>query len=168
MSPPRAEHHKVRYWDVIRWDATSFLTLSSSYCSRLYHGRARPSLMADTGRVLRGVASGTAHSVGGFMRAFLRRRPATHAVSPPDVLLITMGTDKYASEEDDFVQAVEAFSASIRARTLQQHCARRAWPHPLSRRQTTCTSTRVGCESSYPVSVGSSPETLCGEACSPR
>ncbi len=113
MSPPRAEHHKVRYWDVIRWDATSFLTLSSSYCSRLYHGRARPSLMADTGRVLRGVASGTAHSVGGFMRAFLRRRPATHAVSPPDVLLITMGTDKYASEEDDFVQACDARGRSV-------------------------------------------------------
>ena len=99
--PPR-EREPVEYWDVIRWDATGFLMLSDSHSSRLYHGRIAPSLTRDVALFFRGLASGTARSLLGGLRALERRKGGAGLRPPAYILLLSMGTDKYASEEQDF------------------------------------------------------------------
>jgi hypothetical protein len=104
MQNNNATEQMLKYWHVIHWDATSFLTLHDNYNSQLFYDRITSNLIQDLVRGLRGIAGGIARSLLGFFSSILRRRSPKDPSMQPYMLLITVGGPKYASEEKKIVE----------------------------------------------------------------
>ncbi len=95
----------LKYWDIIHWDATSFLTIHDRYASRIYHDKLRPNLARDLRYGARGLIGGVIRFLQGIVVSLRGRTPARRSFRHPYVLLITIGTAKYAGEEQEIVNA---------------------------------------------------------------
>lgn len=118
--PPKSEEGTeqylslVDYWPIIHWDAVAFLVLGDEYHSRLYHGRVSPTIEQNMLLLLKGVVGGTIRLLRGFSRSFRRQTAANgQLLDRAYILLISMGKDKYASEERAFQEACRAYGVSV-------------------------------------------------------
>jgi hypothetical protein len=95
----------LKYWQIIRWDATGFLTLHDQTSSRIYYDRDTPAAANTLFNGCRATLGGVVRFVQGFLRSSWRPLPHIPAIGSPYLLLITAGTAKYASEEREIVEA---------------------------------------------------------------
>lgn len=86
----------ISYWDIIRFDPTSFLTVHSNQASRLYHDFEPPSATADLVRLSRALVVGTVRLLAGCASKQPRRRG--NGPRGGHMLLLSVGGAKYASE----------------------------------------------------------------------
>lgn len=94
-----------RYWDTIHWNAVSFLTLHDGRQSRLFYDRISTNFFEDLMFFLRGLLGGIIRFLQGYASSFMKRAPRRKPQQTPYLLVITMGTVKYASEEDETLKA---------------------------------------------------------------
>jgi hypothetical protein len=117
-----------KYWQIIRWNATNFLTGHEGYASRLFRERIAPNLIADLAHVLRFVAGGMLRFLLGFSASLLRARSRESSRGQPYLLLITVGQPKYAWEERQMIEVCREKALGVRV----------AYTTPISDAQSDC------------------------------
>ena len=95
------------YFEIIRWDITSFLTAHDRQTSRVYYGAVQPTFVQDMVLFIRAIFGGIARFGQTIFHSIARRanRSRGNLVRSPYVLLVTIGTPKYAFEEHQLVAA---------------------------------------------------------------
>lgn len=94
-----------KYWPIIHWDATCYLTDHDGYRSQLFHDKIAPNLARDLISAVRGSLGGVIRFLQAFVRSFVRRGQTPNAAHQQYVLLISVGTSKYAGEEQEIIEA---------------------------------------------------------------
>jgi len=97
----------IKYWDIIHWDAASFLTNHDRYNSRLYYNKIKSNLFIDIILLFRGILGGIFRFMQEIINALFQNYSHNNnnniLGNQQYILLITNGTIKYASEEDDII-----------------------------------------------------------------
>ena len=96
------------YWEIIRFDAATFLTAHAGRGAQIYRDFLQPGLAEDLRHGFRAIAAGVVRQLQGAVRAQRRRSWPRPGRLPPYLVLITPGTGKYAREEREVTEACAA------------------------------------------------------------
>ncbi len=93
------------YHEIIKWDTTNFVTLHDNVASRVYYGKLQPTMLQDLGIFTRSILAGIARIGHAIIKSIAgnKKRSKLKLVELPYLLLITIGSAKYASEENEIV-----------------------------------------------------------------
>jgi hypothetical protein len=103
-----------KYWHVIHWDATRFITGQRDSSSRLLHDTINRSLTEDSWRLLRSLVVGLARTLLELSVSLLRGRSPDPSPRQPYVLLLSAGGPKYAYEERQVIEACGRKALAVR------------------------------------------------------
>ena len=98
-------HTALKYWEIIHWDAVSFLTLHDGYNSKLYRGRISPTILQDAVLFFRRIFGGVFRFLQMITCSFVLRKQDVILSKRPYLLLITHGIVKYANEEREICES---------------------------------------------------------------
>jgi hypothetical protein len=93
-----------KYWDLIKWDPACFLTLHEGYRPGVYYDKIKPSLLRDLILLTRSVFAGIIQLIHSIFKVHKFNNCKATIVNQPYLLLITNGTEKYASEEKEIAE----------------------------------------------------------------
>lgn len=109
------EDEAREYWHVIRWDATSFLSMHEGRNSRLFYDKITSSFVCDVTLFLRAIVGKIARSTREIFSFMIWRRHPRPRRRVPYLLLIAPGIEKYQNEECVLIEACRARGIVVKA-----------------------------------------------------
>ena len=95
----------IKYWEIIHWDATSFLTQHDEYNAHVYYDKITPSIIRSVILLFRSIFGGIIYFLQAIILSFIKPDKTEVLGKNKYLLLITNGTAKYASEEREIIEA---------------------------------------------------------------
>lgn len=107
MNKISTEDEVIKYWHVIRWNAASFLSGHDGRNSRLFRNDIARNLLQDAAYGFRSTITSTIKLLREPLLHLPHRRTRYIDMQEPYILLITLGSPKYADEERKILEACE-------------------------------------------------------------
>ena len=97
----------IKYWDIIHWDIASFTSRQGGYGSCIYNNVIQPSIVRDLLMLIRGIIGGIIRFLQEIIQSFKKGIQEDIYHKELYLMLITLGSEKYASEESEIIAACQ-------------------------------------------------------------